>query len=167
MQIRTHADYPATPAEVFAVIADPAFVAHKAEHMSVAAHSAQVLQDGDRTVIRTTRTLPTDEMPDIARKVVGKVLTLSEEQNWGPAAPDGSREGSLHLRVEGAPVSLRGTMRLAPNGGAAQSATIQDIVADLTAKVPLMGSAIEKAAAPAISAGINVEADLVREWLAR
>lgn len=163
MQITTHADYAATPDAVFAVITDPAFVAEKAKSMSVGGHAADVSAAGDRTKVTSTRTLPTTDLPDIARKVVGDVLTLTEEQVWGPAAPDGSRTADLKLNVVGAPVTLRGTIRLAPSATGAR----QDVKADLSAKVPLIGGSIEKAAAPAIVAGINYEVELVQEWLAR
>lgn len=163
MEIRTHADYAATPEEVFAVVSDPAFVQDKVERVSVKQHLAEVRQVGDTTVISTTRTLPTSDLPDVAKKFVGEVLTLVEEQTWSPSAADGSREARIQLRVDGAPVSLKGTIRLSPKG----SGSTQDVVAELTAKVPLMGSVIEKAAAPGIKAGIDAEVDLVKEWLAR
>jgi hypothetical protein len=41
------------------------------------------------------------------------------------------------------------------------------LVADLSAKVPLIGGTIEKASAPAIVAGIGFEVDMVKEWLAK
>jgi hypothetical protein len=163
MELTTHADYDATPDEVFAVISDPDFVAAKTKEMSVADHSGAVTTRGDTTVITTKRTLPTDDLPDIARKFVGEVLILLEEQEWGPAGADGSRRADVRLKVEGAPVSLKGTIHLAPKGKGAT----QDLRADLTAKVPLMGGTIEKAAAPAIVAGIGYEVDLVKQRLAR
>ncbi|HQK32947.1 MAG TPA: DUF2505 domain-containing protein [Phycicoccus sp.] len=163
MEIKTHADYDASPDEVFAVISDPHFVAAKAEQMSVADHAGTVETRGDITLIASKRTLPTDDLPDIAKKFVGDVLTLLEEQEWGPPGADGSRQANLRLKIEGAPVSLRGTIALAPKG----AGSTQDLVADLSAKVPLMGGTIEKASAPAIVAGIGFEVDMVKEWLAK
>ncbi len=163
MRLRTHEVYPAGPEAVLAVFTDPAFVAEKAERMSVADHSSEVVHQGDRTIVRSKRTLPTAEMPDIARRVVGEVLTLIEEQNWGPAKPDGSHEGTISLKVQGAPVSVVGTLKLLPSA----SGAVQDLDAELVAKVPLMGGAIERAAAPAIEAGIDFEAAMVTEWLTR
>ena len=162
MQIKTHADYAATPDKVFAVVSDPAFVRDKVERVSVGEHRAEVRTEGDSTTILTTRSLPTTDLPDVAKKFVGDVLTLVEEQVWGPAAADGAREASIRLRVEGAPVTLRGTIRLSPTA----TGSTQDILADLVAKIPLMGGVIEKAAAPAIKAGIDAEVELVKEWLA-
>ena len=59
------------------------------------------------------------------------------------------------------PVALTGTIDLTPS---AKGAT-QEVRADLKAKVPLIGGTIEKAAAPAILAGIDAVAEMAKERL--
>jgi uncharacterized protein YndB with AHSA1/START domain len=163
MEIRTHAEYNATVEEVFAVLTDPEFVAQTVIVLSVAGHSYHVTEQSGTTVVDSRRTLSTADMPDVARKFAGEVLTVDEEQRWAAPRADGSRSAELSLRIEGVPVSLTGTITLTPTG----SGTLQDVVADLRAKVPLIGSTIERAAAPAIIAGIDAEADLARQWMNR
>lgn len=163
MRINHEGAYAASPDEVFSILTDPDFVAHTVVAMSVAGHSYHVTNTGRRTVVTSRRTLSTAGMPDIAKKVAGPVLTVDEEQTWAPPSRRGEREAGLWLRIEGVPVSLKGTILLAPS----TTGALQVVRADLRASVPLVGSAIERAAAPAIIAGIEAEADLAREWLAR
>ncbi|HPB73353.1 MAG TPA: DUF2505 domain-containing protein [Phycicoccus sp.] len=161
MQIRTQADYDATPDEVFAILSDPAFVHDTVIRMSVADHSSEVVERGATTIITTVRSLPTDDFPEVAKRFVGEVLILREEQQWGPRAADGGRVAELKLRIDGAPVSVRGTLRLSPT----RTGTAQDFQAQVTARVPLVGGSIERAAAPAVIAGIEAEVGLIKEWL--
>lgn len=161
MDIRTRADYDHGPNEVFAVLTDPDFVAATVNQMSVGGQSHQVTTRGDHTVVTTRRTLPTDDLPDVAKKFAGPVLILDEVQDWGPAGPDGARHGTVTLRIDGVPVALTGTIALTPS---AKGAT-QEVRADLKAKVPLIGGTIEKAAAPAIIAGIDAVAEMAKERL--
>lgn len=163
MEIRTHADYDATVERVFAVLTDPAFVAETVIELSVAGHSYHVTEEGSHTVVASRRTLSTAGMPDVARKVAGEVLTVDEEQRWSPPSADGGREAALWLRIEGVPVGLTGTIRLMAQG----DRTRQEVVADLRAKIPLVGGSVERAAAPAIIAGIDAEAQMARAWLTR
>jgi len=127
----------------------------------VGGQSHQVTTRGDHTVVTTRRTLPTDDLPDVAKKFAGPVLILDEVQDWGPAGPDGARHGTVTLRIDGVPVALTGTLDLTPS---AKGAT-QEVRADLKAKVPLIGGTIEKAAAPAILAGIDAVAEMAKERL--
>ena len=96
---RARADYDHGPNEVFAVLTDPDFVAATVNQMSVGGQSHQVTTRGDHTVVTTRRTLPTDDLPDVAKKFAGPVLILDEVQDWGPAGPDGARHGTVTLRI--------------------------------------------------------------------
>ena len=71
MDIRTRANYDHGPNEVFAVLTDPDFVAATVNQMSVGGQSHQVTTRGDHTVVTTRRTLPTDDLPDVAKKFAG------------------------------------------------------------------------------------------------
>jgi hypothetical protein len=95
--------------------------------------------------------------------MVGETLKVTETQDWGPAAADGSRRATVEMLVSGAPITLKGTMSLTPGG----PGTLEEIDAELKAKVPLVGGKIEKAAAPPIEEAIDIEARTAHEWLAR
>jgi uncharacterized protein YndB with AHSA1/START domain len=156
--------YAATPAEVFAMLVDPAFQERKLGATGALGHEVTVEPRADGgAVVRTSRTMPTDQVPDLVRNLVGQTLTVVQTEDWSAAAADGTRTGTVTVDVQGAPVRLTGTLRLAPDG----AGTRQSVDADLKAKVPLIGGRIEKAAEPAIRTAIDVEEREGRAWLAR
>ena len=163
MKIARTLEYAATPDEVFTVLADQAFQEAKCAATAAIKHTATVSGDGDRTVITTERVLPTRGMPDFARNMVGETLKVTETQDWGPAAADGAREGTLSMSVSGVPVTMKGTLSLAPGG----PGSVETLDADLKASLPLIGGKIEKAAAPPVEDAITIEQRLAAEWLAR
>lgn len=163
MKIATTIDYAATPQEVFAVLSDAKFQEAKCAATAAIRHSASVKTVGDRTVITTERVLPSDDLPDFARSMVGETLKVTETQDWGPASDDGSRQGTVEMGVAGAPISLKGTLTLRPDG----DGTVETLDAELKAKVPLVGGKIEKAAAPPIEEAIAIEHQTAVEWLKR
>lgn len=162
MKIANTAEYSATPDEVFAVLSDPKFQEAKCAATAAIKHKASVETSGDRTVITTERILPSDGLPDFVKSMVGETLKVTETQEWGPASADGSREGTVTMGVAGAPIALQGKISLAPGG----AGTIEDLSAELKAKVPLIGGKIEKAAAPPIEEAIAIEVQTAQEWLA-
>ena len=91
--------------------------------------------------VHCERRLPTAGMPGPVVSMVGDTLTVSEQQHWRPAADDGSRTADLEISVAGVPVSLVGTITLAPEAGASRLS----VAADLTCSIPLLGRKIEAA----------------------
>ena len=163
MKIARTIDYAATPDEVFAVLADPAFQEAKCAATAALSYTASVEAKGDQTVITTERVLPSDGLPDFAKSLVGQTLKVLERQTWGPAGGDGSRSGTVEMTVSGAPLALKGTLALGPGG----PGSVEKLDADLKASIPLIGGKIEKAAAPPIEDAIRIESKTAAEWLAR
>jgi hypothetical protein len=163
MKIARTIEYAATPDEVFAILADPAFQEAKCAATSALSYTASVQPTGDQTVITTERVLPADDLPDFARSLVGETLKVVEKQIWSSAGGDGSRSGTVEMTVPGAPITLKGKLSLRPGG----SGSVETLDADLKAGIPLIGGKIEKAAAPPIEEAITIEAQTAHEWLAR
>lgn len=158
MKFTHRAEYPAAPDLVFARMCEQEFQDAKCEATTTGTWKAEVSTTGDRTVISTERVLPTDDLPDVARSFVGETLTVVEVQTWGPASADGSRTGDLNLHVKGAPMTLKGAVRLSPHG----SGTVHELVGELKAGVPLIGGRLEKAAADPLMHAARTETDLLR-----
>ncbi len=163
MKISATFDYAATPHDVFAMLADEDFQARKCVATGALTHSVSVRADGDRTVIVSRRVLPTDGFPDFVKGLVGATLAVTETQDWGPADPDGTRQGRLIVDIAGAPIDLAGTLSLAPAG----EGSVESLDGELKATIPLIGGRIEKAAAPAIESAIRAERETGQAWLAR
>lgn len=165
MRVTTREQLDGTVEEVYALFTDVAFQEAKcvattddANHYTVDVTGGPA---GER--VRTERHLRSDGLPDVARSFVGEHLTIIEVQTWSAAAGDGSRVSAVDMHVKGAPLTLKGTLRLEP----AEGGTVKVLDLDLKAHVPFIGGKIEKAAAQPINAAIEIETDLIREWLAR
>ena len=162
MKLSETMTYAAPPETVYAMVTDPAFQERKCVEAGAQQHASAVspVGGGDRVV--TKRDLPADDLPDFAKSMVGGTLSVTETYEWGAAAADGARTGTLTVEVAGAPVALRSAVRLAPTVGGSQIT----VDGDLKASIPLFGGKIEKAAAPAVIEAIRSEQRTGTAWLA-
>jgi len=161
MKISATFDYEATPQEVFAMLADEDFQSRKCLATGALGHSVSVSAQGNRTVIVSSRDLPTDNFPDFVKSFVGATLAITETQDWGPAGPDGARQGRLTVDLDGVPMDLAATLSLAPAG----RGSVESVDGDLKARIPLLGGKIERAAAPAIESAMRAERETGQAWL--
>ncbi|MFZ5871845.1 MAG: DUF2505 domain-containing protein [Actinomycetota bacterium] len=162
MRVEDEIHYPVSPAEVAAMLADPEFVERKMVATHALSHDVEVVGTADGAfTVTTRRTMPTSDLPDLARSFVGETIDVRQVEAWEAAAPDGSRAGTVVVEVLGAPLRLTGTLRLAPDGGG----TTETLAGDLKASVPLVGSKLEKAAEPAFMAAVRKEHEVGKEWL--
>ncbi|MBM6404385.1 DUF2505 domain-containing protein [Phycicoccus sp. CSK15P-2] len=150
----------ARPADVYAVLTDQAFQESKCEATTDGgAHEVEVTESGAGHRVRTSRRMSAAGLPDVARSFVGETLTIVEVYDWGAPGPDGGRQALVDLHIQGAPLTLKGTLRLEPDG----DGSIELLDADLKANVPFVGGKVEKAAAGPIGAAIDTELRLLRE----
>lgn len=164
MRLTEDVRYPASPAEVARMLADPGFVDARDAATRPVSHSAEVEGSAEGAfVVRSTRTMPTDDFPAAARKFVGDTVDMRQVDTWEAPAADGSRTGRTVLEVVGAPLVLKAVVRLLPDGPDGCRETMEG---DLKASVPLIGGSLEKAAEPALRAAIRSEEAVARRWLA-
>lgn len=163
MRISKTVDYAASPAVVYAMLTDPGFQERKCVEAGALGYDVTVTPSGAGSRVTTRRDLPTASLPDFARSLVGSTLAITETYQWGAANGDGTRGGDITVEVAGAPVALRGTMRLAPSG----TGSTFTVEGDLKASLPFVGSRIEKAAAPAVTEAMDSEYRTGRGWLAQ
>lgn len=163
MRLLADIRYDAAPDEVFAMLRDPGFQAQRCRATGAVDHHVDVdeFDDGGVT-ITSSRTMPTDQVPDFVRTFVGPTLVVTEIQEW-PADDGGDRAGTILLEIRGAPIRMTGTLRLLAEG----AGTREVVDCDLKAAVPLVGGRIERAIEPALLAAIRVEERTGRAWLAR
>jgi Protein of unknown function (DUF2505) len=162
MKISAIIDYAATPDEVFAMLADEDFQNRKCIATGARSHTVSISEQDGRTLILSRRELPSDDFPSFVKGMVGETLSVTETQDWGPSGTDGTRQGTLLVDIAGAPISLAGTLTLAPGG----EGTVETIEGDLRARIPFLGTKVEQAAAPAIQSAIRVESENGKAWLA-
>ncbi|APX32424.1 hypothetical protein BH708_06465 [Brachybacterium sp. P6-10-X1] len=165
MKLRETLTLPLSARTAATMYADQEYTAIRRETLKATSASSQV--DGDPVgafTVRTELTMPTDKVPDIARRFVGSTITIRETQTWSAPEPDGSRSGTMELEVAGTPAGLKGSLRLAPTGELTCSV---DIDGDLVAKVPLLGPRLEKAAVPYVSTVLRAEEKSARTYADR
>lgn len=154
MQLSSRQTFSADPLRVHAALTDEAFLAHAAQAMGALRH--EVSATGQVTLLRALV-----EAPAEIRPFVGPTFTLTQESTWGPPAADGARDGTVRVTVDGAPVELVGTTRLAPTA----SGSTLDYAGDLTVRIPLLGGKLEKAVAPAVLEALGAQERVARDWL--
>jgi hypothetical protein len=162
MKISAIIDYTATPQDVFDMLADEEFQNRKCKATGALQHTVSITTRDNRTLIVSTRDLPSDRFPHFVKSMVGDTLKVTETQDWGPSVADGSRRGILRVEIAGAPVHLLGTLLLEAGG----PGTVEEIEADLKARIPILGGKVEEAAAPAVQSAIRVEGEVGQAWLA-
>lgn len=163
MRISAELRYAADPVTAFAMIRETAFQERTCAATGATSYRVEVRDSGGGGIaVRTERVHPTDSVPDFVKSLVGASLRVTEVDEWGPAGPDGARDGTATVQIEGAPVRFVATLRLRPDG----AASVQSVDGDLTASVPLLGSRVARAAEPAVRAAIRAQQHTADAWLA-
>ena len=162
MKVTAQIRYAADPATTFAMLLDPAFQEAVCRATGAVDHEVSVDEAAGGATIRTSRKLPTDDFPDFIKTFVGGTVHVARVDTWGPAAADGSRDGTIVVEIKGAPVRLEGTLSLRRDG----ASSVEDVRGDLKASVPLIGGRIEKAVEPTIRAAVAKEEQVAARWLA-
>lgn len=162
MRIHETIEHAASPEQVFEMICTAEYQELKCERSGALEHEVAIEVEQDARTIVTRRRMPTEGFPDIARKFVGDAVDVVETQVWG-LAPDeqGGRTASLHVEIPRTPVTLSGSVWLAP-GGAGTEHTVEG---ELRANVPFIGSKIEESVAPVLASALRLEATVGAQWL--
>jgi Protein of unknown function (DUF2505) len=155
--------YDASPDQVWAMLTDTAFQERKCAASGALSYDTSIAErdDGSATIV-VSREMPTDDLPSQVRRFLSGGLVVEETQSWGPADGSGSRTGTARVVIKGTPAAMKGSLEMVADGDVTRLA----LDADLKAGVPLIGGQIERSAAPAIVAGIQVEAEEGRAYLA-
>jgi uncharacterized protein DUF2505 len=163
VRLRAEIRYKADPGAVFAMLTDAAFQERKCAATGALESEVEIerFADGGAT-IRTRRTMPTDQIPDVARSFVGRTIDVVQVDDFGPEEADGRRSGTVVVEIKNAPVRFAGSLALGPS----PEGTLETVDGDVKASVPLIGGRLEKALEPALQAAIHVEQREGTAWLA-
>jgi len=164
MRITATIDYPGSPQQVAAMLANPEYLRARVTLGGATLEQADVVGSAEDEFTATTRgKIPSDTIPQHMRGFVGNSLEIRQVEAWEAPAADGRRIGTVVIEISGAPVRLTGTRRITPSADG-KSCTDQ-IEGELKAAVPLLGPSIEQAAAPAVYAAIDAERKAAENWL--
>jgi hypothetical protein len=144
-------------ADVYAMLADPAFrekVAAEAGAVSYEVTVTPDLADGFASVVETQQS--SRDLPGIARKFLGDEYTIRQEETW--AHPD---EGALDVTIPGASGVIGGVVSLAADG----EATVQTYDLDIDVHMPLLGRKVEKLVGQVLGNLLKLQGRVGNDWL--
>jgi carbon monoxide dehydrogenase subunit G len=156
MKFRHELQYDAPPAQVFEMLADPAFRQAACEAQEVISADVQLERDGDGFTLVIDQLQRTDDLPGFARTFAGASTQAIQRETW--TSVDG---GSLEIEAPGKPTKMVGTIRLEPTG----AGTTEIVELEIKVKVPLIGGKLEKLMADKVQAGMDAEHQVGQAWL--
>jgi hypothetical protein len=164
MRLTAHFDYQAPPEALAELFADPEFHLETARAVGAATPAAEVQGSASGEFTVTSRAVgEASGLPPQVRAIAPRGLEIRLAQVWAPPGRDRSRSATLAGEVVGAPVLLEGTESLEASPSGCRFAA----ACEVKATVPLLGRAIEEAAAPTVRAYFTAQDAVARERLAR
>ena len=160
MDLKLSTTYDASPAEVFAIITDPSFREAACQQTQAVSYDVSVTNSGSDTVVKVVREMPTEQIPDFAKKFVGATITVVQTETWRAAAADGSRTADVRGDVRGTPAGFTGTARITGEPGK----TVHSVDLNVKVAVPLIGRKMEPLIAHAIKAALTTEQQIGQTW---
>ncbi len=157
MKFRHELTYAAPPADVFAMLADPAFREKVAAAQEVVSADIALTPNGTGFDLVSDQVQNTSGLPAIAKKIAGDTTRAVLTESWADAGG-----GSLEIVAPGKPTSAKGTITLLESA----TGTTEVVELDIKVKVPLIGGKLEALMAETITAGMDTEQSIGAAWLA-
>ncbi|KNC18751.1 proteinase inhibitor I25 cystatin [Arthrobacter sp. RIT-PI-e] len=162
MALNASTTLPYDTATVLGVLTDEGFVRHMSEYVGGTLESLTV--DGDPAgafTVTAVRTLPTQRLPEMARKFVGETLSVTQTDRWDAPEADGSRRATVNMAVANVPLTVTAVQRLVAQG----TDTVVDLQGNVTSSIPFLGGKIAASAEPMIGKALNVQGTEAKKWL--
>jgi hypothetical protein len=156
MLLRHEISYDAPLADVYAMLADPAFRQASADAQGVVSADVSITPRGEGMTVRIDQVQHTAGVPSFARKFAGETTRAIQSEEWG--SPTG---GTITIETPGKPTSISGTLALAESGGR----TTETLEVEVKVKVPLIGGRLEKLMGDLVAAGMDKEHEAGVAWL--
>jgi hypothetical protein len=129
--------YPASVAEVVAMLRDESATVEKYESMGHREVRILALDAGEDALTITSSRVVDVDLPGFAKKVLKPTNTMVQTDEWRRAGDD-RWDGTFAVEVKGAPVRIAGTMRLTPDGDGCR----HEVTIDFQVKVPIVGGKV-------------------------
>ncbi|WP_061960810.1 DUF2505 domain-containing protein [Demequina flava] len=155
-------DFAASVTDVYAMFADEAFAARRADASGSTGSDVALsgsVTDGFTVSIR--RVVPSSSIPQEFRNFVGSDLTVLYTEAWN--APSGEdRTGTFAVEITGAPGRAAGKLQLSPIADGSHL----EIEGDVNVKIPMFGSMIERSLLRTVTESLDEELAAADQWLA-
>lgn len=157
MKVTHTATYDAPPAEVYAMLVDPAFRDYCARATGSLEASVTVEARGDGHVVTIDQVQPTEGVPAFAKKFAGETTRAIQTEVWSSPT-----SATLSVKTPGRPSDVSGTYTLTEESGR----TVQRFEGEVKAKVPLIKDKLEKLIGELFVEGKDREQAAAAAWLA-
>lgn len=157
MKFQHELTYDATPAQVFAMLSDPAFRERVCQAQRVAECSVSIDGDDRARSVVVDQKRPSDGVPSAAKKFVGDQIHIRQSESW-----EGGTDAALEVAIPGKPAQLTGGIALRANGGG----TVETVSGDVKVSIPLVGGKLEKMIGDLFASALRAEERVGRAWLA-
>lgn len=149
--------YDAPPADVQAMLADPAFRAKVCAAMHAVSHDVDITGSGAGMTVRVEHSRPADGMPSFARKFVGDQIQILQKETWADTST-----ASLTVEIPGRPGEFNGGIDLAGD----DDGTIETVAGEIKVKIPMLGGKLEGLIGDLLKKALTSEQRAGRAWLA-
>lgn len=156
MQLTRELNYDAAPADVLAMLQDPAFWDRVAQATGARESSTTVDRTGDVVEVVTDQLQDVVGVPSFARKFVGDSTRAIVRQTWR------GHEAGYVVDSPGKPISISGTATVAPAG----AGTVLTYELEVKSGVPLVGGKLERLVCELTGEGFDQEHQVGVTWLA-
>ncbi|MDR0591741.1 MAG: DUF2505 domain-containing protein [Bifidobacteriaceae bacterium] len=163
MRFAAHYDYPSPPAQVAALLQNRDYLVAAARAAGAESSQVEVKPGADGSLTVTIRwTMPSTGLPAPTRAAAPQGLEVRLALVWERPAAGRDRQATMAGQIAGAGVHLSGLSRLRPVGEGSRL----EVSGEVKAQLPLIGRAIEEAAAPAIVKVLDAQHQVALDWLA-
>jgi len=156
MRFRHEQKYDAPPADVYAMLTDPAFRERVCTAQGATTATVDIEPSGDATTVLVDQTRPADGIPGFARTIVGDRIRVLQEERWSDRA-----QAALSVTIPGKPGQLRGTVTMTGD----DSGSVEAIDGDLTVDIPLLGGKLGTLVSQLLIEALEIEHEVGVSWL--
>jgi hypothetical protein len=157
MKFHNELDYEASPEDVRAMLADPAFREKVCRAQGVTGCTVSVDPAGDKMSVVIDTTRPAEGVPGFAKKFVGDTIAISQREVWADPT-----NASLAVTVPGKPGQFDGHVSL--NGDV--TGTVETVSGDVKVSIPLIGGKLERLVSDMLGSALRIENRVGKAWLA-
>ena len=157
MRFNHQVSYDAAPAEVRAMLADPAFREKVCVAMHATEYEVSIETEDDAMSVVVDQHQPSHGIPSFAKKFVGDHIHIVQSEAWS-----GPRRAALEVEIPGKPGHLKGEIALEATG----SGTVENVTGEVKVHIPLIGGKLEKLISDLLGAALDTEQRVGRAWLA-
>jgi len=151
-------EYAAPVETVAAMLADPAFREEVCARQRVNRAEVSITPDGEGMHVRIDQWQPTEGLPSVATKIVGKETNILQVEHW-----TGPTYGDVTVTIPGKPGEMVGTAILEPT----DTGTRETVELTVKVSIPLVGGKLEGIIGDLLLKALRYEEKTGHDYLSR